>query len=48
MAAATGKGCTLVAQPAALTAGLTGSQPDAVNSVSVTIEDVRWPRPSTP
>ena len=40
MAAATGEACTLVPQPAALTAGLTGSQPDAVNSVSVTIEDV--------
>jgi hypothetical protein len=40
MAAATGEACTLVAQPASLTAGLTGSQPDAVNSVSVTIKDV--------
>jgi len=40
MAAATGETCTLVADPASLAAGLTGSQPDAINSVSVTIKDV--------
>jgi hypothetical protein len=40
MAAATGEACTLVPRPAELTAGLTGSQPDSVTSVSVTIENV--------
>jgi hypothetical protein len=40
MAKATGESCTVVPQPTSLTAGLTGSQPDAVNSVSVTIKDV--------
>ncbi len=37
MASATGESCQLVPNPAALAASLTGSQPDAVNSVTVTI-----------
>jgi hypothetical protein len=40
MAAATGESCQLVPQPSSLAAGLTGSQPDAVASVTVSIEDV--------
>ncbi len=40
IAAATGETCTLVPQPARLAAGLTASQPDAVNGVSVTIKNV--------
>ncbi|WP_457207870.1 vWA domain-containing protein [Nocardioides sp. P5_C9_2] len=38
MASATGESCTLVPQPASLSAGLTGSQPDAVNGVTVSID----------
>lgn len=40
MAAVTGESCTIVTSPGALAAGLTGSQPDAVSGVSVTIGDV--------
>ena len=40
MAAATGESCRLVQNPAALAASLTGSQPDAVNGVTVTINNV--------
>ncbi len=40
MASATGEACTLVPNPASLAAGLTGSLPDAINGVSVTIKDV--------
>lgn len=38
MANATGETCTQVSDPAALAAGLTGSQPDNINSVTVTID----------
>ena len=40
MARATGEGCVVVSNPAGLAAGLTGSQPDAVNAVTVSIKDV--------
>jgi hypothetical protein len=40
MASATGEGCTVVQDPGALAAGLTGSQPDAINGVTVSIKDV--------
>lgn len=40
MAAATGESCTIVSDPRSLAAGLTGSQPDAVSGVSVTIGNV--------
>ncbi len=40
MASATGEACTLVQSPADLATGLTGSQPDAINGVTVTIKDV--------
>ncbi len=40
MAAATGESCQLATQPASLAAGLTGSRPDALNGVSVTIGGV--------
>lgn len=40
MAAATGESCQLAPQPASLAAGLTGSRPDAVSGVTVSIEDV--------
>jgi hypothetical protein len=40
MAAATGESCTLASSPASLGAGLSGSQPDSVNGVSVSIKDV--------
>lgn len=40
MASATGESCTVVADPASLTAGLTGSRPDAVSGVTVTIDHV--------
>jgi hypothetical protein len=40
MAAATGESCTIVQRPASLAAGLTGSQPDAINGVTVTIGNV--------
>lgn len=40
MAAATGESCQLAPEPASLAAGLTGSRPDALNGVSVTIGDV--------
>lgn len=40
MASATGEACTVTADPARLTAGLTGSQPDTVSSLTVTIGSV--------
>ncbi len=40
MARATGEGCVVVSNPAGLAAGLTESQPDAVNAVTVSIKDV--------
>jgi hypothetical protein len=40
MAAATGESCTLASRPASLAAGLTGSQPDSINGVTVSIKDV--------
>ncbi len=40
MASATGEACVLVSSPASLAADLTGSEPDAVNGVTVTIADV--------
>ena len=40
MASATGEACTLVQSPADLATGLAGSQPDAINGVTVTIKDV--------
>jgi len=40
MAAATGESCQLAPQPASLAAGLTGSRPDTVSGVTVSIEDV--------
>ncbi|KRF07550.1 hypothetical protein ASG88_01550 [Nocardioides sp. Soil777] len=40
MAAATGESCRLAPQPAALAAGLTGSQPDSLNGVTVSIGSV--------
>ena len=40
LAAATGEACQLVPNPAALAAALTGSQPEAVNGVTVTINGV--------
>lgn len=40
MAAATGESCRQVRNPASLTAGITGSRPDAVNGVSVAIGGV--------
>jgi hypothetical protein len=40
MAAATGERCQTATQPASLAAGLTGSLPDALNGVSVTIGGV--------
>lgn len=40
MASATGESCYLAPSPASLAAGLTGSQPDAVNGVTVSIENV--------
>ena len=40
MAAATGESCQRATQPASLAAGLTGSRPDALNGVSVTIGGV--------
>lgn len=40
MASATGESCVLVDSPAGLAADLTGSEPDAVNGVTVTIDDV--------
>jgi hypothetical protein len=40
MATATGETCHMTPQPASLAAGLTGSQPDAVSGVTVSIEDV--------
>ena len=40
MARATGEGCVVVGNPAELAAGLTESQPDAVNAVTVSIKDV--------
>ena len=40
LASATGESCQLVPNPAALAASLTGSQPDAVNGVTVTIDSV--------
>jgi hypothetical protein len=40
MARATGEACVVVSNPATLAAQITGSQPDAVNNVTVTIQDV--------
>lgn len=40
LATATGETCELVANPASLAAALTGSQPEAVNGVTVTVNDV--------
>lgn len=40
MASATGESCNLSPNPAALAAGLTGSQPDAVTGVTVSIDRV--------
>jgi len=40
MAVATGERCVLVQNPASLGAGLTGTQPDAVNGVTVSIDGV--------
>ena len=40
MATATGESCQLATQPSSLAAGLTGSRPDEVSSVTVSIEDV--------
>ena len=40
MAAATGESCVLAPNPASLTAGLAGSQPDGVNGVTVSINGV--------
>ena len=40
MAAITGESCQVVTNPASLSAGLTGSRPDSVNGVSVTIGNV--------
>ena len=40
MARATGEGCVVVGNPAELAAGLTESEPDAVNAVTVSIKDV--------
>lgn len=40
LAAATGESCEVVRNPASLAVALTGSQPEAVNGVTVTINDV--------
>ncbi len=40
LAAATGEACEVVRNPASLAVALTGSQPEAVNGVTVTIDDV--------
>lgn len=40
MASATGESCQLAPNPATLAAGLTGSRPDTVNGVTVSIDDV--------
>ena len=40
MATATGESCQLVPQPSLLAAGLTGSRPDQVSGVTVSIDDV--------
>ena len=40
LATATGESCEVVPNPASLAAALTGSQPEAVNGVTVTINDV--------
>ncbi len=40
MASATGESCNRVRKPASLAAGLTGSQPDALNGVTVSIDNV--------
>lgn len=40
IASATGESCELAPNPASLAAGLIGSQPDAVNGVTVSIDDV--------